>query len=154
MREYFAMGAYLNSIGKCLEDVIVEIVNGEIQVSGPNVMMGYWNNEIASSRALEIRNNRVWYKTGDSGSMKDDFLYYHGRISENYKLSNGKFVNVNEVENIIKQTLSETVLLGDGVIGPSVRAVKLCDDETAVFKRDLVNPIFVGVQRGESARWL
>ena len=101
----------LNSIGKCLEDVIVEIVNGEIQVSGPNVMMGYWNNEIASSRALEIRNNRVWYKTGDSGSMKDDFLYYHGRISENYKLSNGKFVNVQDVENTIKKHVSGNVVV-------------------------------------------
>ena len=33
----------IDSIGKKLDNIIVEIINNEIQVSGPSVMDGYWN---------------------------------------------------------------------------------------------------------------
>ena len=100
----------VSSIGKVLDGIQVEIINGEIQVSGPNVMLGYWNNEEATSSVLEERNGTTWYKTGDSGSIKDGFLYYDGRKSENYKLSNGKFVNVQDVEQKMKTILSGNVV--------------------------------------------
>ena len=96
----------IESIGKELDQILIEIVNEEIQVSGPNVMLGYWNNEEATKKVLIKRDNRIWYKTGDSGSIKDGFLYYEGRINDNYKLSNGKFVNIDKVENIVKQYLN------------------------------------------------
>ena len=99
------------SIGKVLDGIQVEIINGEIQVSGPNVMLGYWNNQEATSSVLEERNGTTWYKTGDSGSIKDGFLYYDGRKSENYKLSNGKFVNVQDVEQKMKTILSGNVVV-------------------------------------------
>ena len=99
------------SIGKHLDDLIVEIVENEIQVSGPNVMMGYWNNIEATNKCLVKRNNKIWYKTGDSGIMQNGFLYYQGRINDNYKLSNGKFVNVEQVENIVKQYVKHNIIL-------------------------------------------
>ncbi len=92
-----------DSIGKILDNVLVEIVNNEIQVSGPNVMMGYWNQEEASKEVLVERDNKTWYKTGDGGYMEDGYLYYTGRNNDNYKLSNGKFVNVDYVESIVKK---------------------------------------------------
>ena len=101
----------VSSIGKVLDGIQVEIINGEIQVSGPNVMLGYWNNQEATSSVLEERNGTTWYKTGDSGSIKDGFLYYDGRKSENYKLSNGKFVNVQDVEQKMKTILSGNVVV-------------------------------------------
>ena len=55
------------SIGKILDNVIVEIVDDEIQVSGPNVMKGYWNNEEETNKVLIKRDNKIWYKTGDKG---------------------------------------------------------------------------------------
>lgn len=91
------------SIGKILDSVLVEIIDDEIQVSGPNVMLGYWNNEEETNKVLVERDNKIWYKTGDSGYIEDDFLYYDGRISENYKLSNGKFVNVDYIESKVKE---------------------------------------------------
>ena len=96
----------IQSIGKELDEISVEIVNGEIQVSGPNIMLGYWNNEEATKKVLIERDNKIWYKTGDSGSIKDGYLYYEGRINDNYKLSNGKFVDIDKVENIVKQYLN------------------------------------------------
>ena len=94
------------SVGKLLDDVIVKIVNEEILVSGPNVMKGYWRNEKATNEVLVKDDDKIYYKTGDSGYLKDNFLYLTGRISENYKLSNGKFVNVGDVESKIKSNLS------------------------------------------------
>ena len=94
----------INSVGKIMDNVIVKIIDEEICVSGPNVMTGYWNNPEATKKALVKVDNRVYYRTGDSGSIDDkDFLYYNGRIGENYKLSNGKFVNVNDIENQVKK---------------------------------------------------
>ena len=99
------------SIGKHLDNVIVEIIENEIQVSGPNIMMGYWNNIEATNKCLIKRNNKIWYKTGDSGRIENGFLYYQGRINDNYKLSNGKFVNVEQVENIIKEYVKDNIIL-------------------------------------------
>ncbi len=94
-----------NSIGKILNNVEVDIVDGEICVSGPNVMQGYWNNDEATNKSIFEKDNKRWYKTGDSGKIENGFLFYEGRISENYKLSNGKFVNVSRVENNIRKFL-------------------------------------------------
>ncbi len=63
---------------------------GEIVVYGHNVMMGYYN--------LPEENAKVFtgdggFRTGDMGYLDDDgFLYITGRIKEQYKLENGKYV--------------------------------------------------------------
>ncbi len=94
----------INSIGKILDNVEVKIINDELCVSGPSIMDGYWNDNEKTEKNIFIDNrNTKWYKTGDSGYIKNEFIYYTGRISENYKLNNGKFVNVNEIESIIKK---------------------------------------------------
>tara|TARA_Y100001970_G_C14248167_1_gene869781 strand:+ start:2075 stop:3625 length:1551 start_codon:yes stop_codon:yes gene_type:complete len=104
----------INSIGKVMDNLIIDIINNEICVSGPSIMKGYWNNEKATQEVLFTKNNNVYYRTGDEGYLKDGFLYYTGRIKENYKLSNGKFVNVNETENIIKKyTTLPFMIYGD-----------------------------------------
>lgn len=95
-----------SSVGKLLDDVIVKIVNDEILVAGPNVMKGYWEDKKKTDEVLIKNDDKIYYKTGDSGYVKNDFLYLTGRISENYKLSNGKFVNVADVESKIKSNLS------------------------------------------------
>ncbi len=99
------------SIGKVLDNIIVEIVEGEIQVSGPNVMSGYWNNEDATRKVLVEREGKTWYKTGDAGRIEDGYIFYEGRISDNYKLSSGKFVNVDSVENVVKRFVKGMVVV-------------------------------------------
>ena len=104
----------IDSIGKILDNVEVKIIDDEICVNGPNLMSGYWNNLDETKKVLFEYNNKTWYKTGDSGYIKDDFLFYTGRISENYKLSNGKFVNVSELESKIKKYISGNfIVYGD-----------------------------------------
>ena len=101
----------INSIGSILPNVKVDIIDGEIQVSGPNVMQGYWNNENETKKVIVERNDKKWYKTGDSGYLDNNFLYYSGRINENYKLSNGKFVNVNDTECKIRKFFNNNFII-------------------------------------------
>ena len=103
------------SIGKILDNIIVEIIDGEICVSGDNVMKGYWKNKEETNKVLVKKYNRIFYRTGDGGKIKDGYLYYGGRISMNYKLSNGKFVNVEEVESVVKKHTNKNLLVyGEG----------------------------------------
>ena len=107
----------IESAGKILDNVCVQIVHGEIQVNGPNVMSGYWNNEKKTEEVLINRNYRKWYKTGDSGRIKNGFLFIDSRIANNYKLSNGKFVNVEELENNIKKYINGPfIIFGENML--------------------------------------
>ena len=99
------------SVGKILDDLVVKIIDQEICVAGPSVMKGYYNNEVATKNAFIEKDGQKFYRTGDEGYVEDGFLYYKGRMSENYKLSNGKFVNVGDVENIIKQYFNEPCMV-------------------------------------------
>lgn len=100
-----------DSVGKILENVVVKIINNEICVSGPGVTKGYYQNEEATQKAFVYEDGKKYYRTGDEGIIKDGFLYYKGRISENYKLTNGKFVNVESVEQIVKKYVSYPIMV-------------------------------------------
>ncbi|RMH20883.1 MAG: long-chain fatty acid--CoA ligase [Acidobacteria bacterium] len=64
--------------------------DGEIVVRGPNVMVGYHNLPEATR---EVIREDGGFRTGDLGRMDEDgFLYITGRIKEQYKLENGKYV--------------------------------------------------------------
>ena len=92
----------IESVGRVLDNVLLQIIDNEICVSGPNIMQGYWNYPEETDKVLFKKDNKTWYRTGDEGYIKDGYLYYQGRISENYKMSNGKFVNVATIESLIK----------------------------------------------------
>ena len=55
---------------------------GEICISGPNVMLGYYNNEKETNAALHIHDDgNVWLHSGDLGVMnKNGFIKYTGRL--------------------------------------------------------------------------
>lgn len=100
-----------DSVGKILDDLVVKIIDNEICVTGPSVMKGYYGNDDATNNAFILKDDRVFYKTGDEGYVEDGFLFYSGRISENYKLSNGKFVNIGIVENVVKNYTNEQMMV-------------------------------------------
>ena len=64
--------------------------DGEIIVYGPNVMQGYHNKP---EQTREVLTPDGGLRTGDRGRLDDDgFLHITGRIKEQFKLENGKFV--------------------------------------------------------------
>lgn len=86
----------LGTVGKPIDEVKVKIVDGEVVVSGPNVMKGYYNLEKESEKVLKDG----WFYTGDLGSIdRDGYLSITGRRKEMIVLSNGKNVDPIEIEN-------------------------------------------------------
>ncbi len=55
---------------------------GEICISGPNVMLGYYNNEKETNAALHIHEDgNIWLHSGDLGVMNENgFIKYTGRL--------------------------------------------------------------------------
>ena len=111
------------SVGQAIDQVRVEIDpvlsedgsdDGEIIVYGPNVMQGYHNNPEATK---EVMSEDGGFRTGDRGRLDEDgYLYITGRIKEQYKLVNGKYVFPAALEEEIKLLPQvETVMIyGDG----------------------------------------
>ncbi len=98
----------LGSVGKVIPGVRVEIDTsacdvegqGEIIVYGPNVTRGYHNRPDENEKAFTADGG---LRTGDLGYFDDDgFLYVSGRIKEQYKLENGKYVMPGPLEEQLK----------------------------------------------------
>ena len=84
-----------------IDDVIIdqpdEKGEGEICVKGPNVMLGYYNDEEATREAF---NEDGYFRTGDYGKFgKNGALFITGRKKNLIILSNGKNVYPEEIEN-------------------------------------------------------
>jgi acyl-CoA synthetase (AMP-forming)/AMP-acid ligase II len=77
--------------------------DGEIIVYGPNVMQGYHNNPEATK---EVMTEDGGFRTGDRDAVwtRMGYLYITGRIKEQYKLVNGKYVFPAALEEEIRNT--------------------------------------------------
>jgi len=96
-------GAYVpvGSVGRGAEIPECEIKIsdiGEVLVKGPQVMKGYFNNEEATR---EVFTKEGYFKTGDRGEFRGEFLFLDGRIKDMIVLTNGKNVDPNTIENDI-----------------------------------------------------
>ena len=90
------------SVGNPIDGVEVAIDEpnedgeGEILVKGPNVMLGYYNDDEATADAFK----NGYFRTGDYGKLdKNGVLYITGRKKNLIILSNGKNVYPEEIEN-------------------------------------------------------
>ena len=87
-------------------------VEGEIQVKGENVMLGYYNNDEANAGAFT---EDGWYRTGDVGYMDaDGYIYITGRLKSVIVLENGKNVFPEEIEEYLEsiEEIAECVVVG------------------------------------------
>jgi long-chain acyl-CoA synthetase len=107
----------IGTVGVPLEGIEIRIGNpdtdgaGEIQVRGPNVMLGYYKNEPATNEVLRDG----WYNTGDLGSIDSEgLLSIRGRAKNLIVTSNGKNVYPEEVENQLLNSpfIAEVVVFG------------------------------------------
>ena len=94
------------SIGVPLNNIEVKIDEpdkdgvGEIMAKGPNIMLGYYENEEATRKALE----NGWLHTGDYGYIDEDgFVYITGRKNDIIVLRNGKNIYPQEIEFLINK---------------------------------------------------
>lgn len=95
------------SIGLALPGVEVRIENpgsdgiGELAVKGDNVMLGYFNNTLATEKVMK----NGWLMTGDLGKLdKDHFFYITGRKKNVIVTKNGKNIYPEEVEEYLNKS--------------------------------------------------
>jgi long-chain acyl-CoA synthetase len=91
----------IGSVGKPIPGVKVKISEeGEIVVYGPNIMQGYHNRKEENDAVLLPDGG---FRTGDMGRVDEDgFVFITGRLKEQYKLENGKYVVPTPLEEQLK----------------------------------------------------
>ncbi len=91
----------IGTVGKTLPSVTAKISEqGEILVTGPNLMQGYYNKP---EMTAEVIDEDGWFHTGDIGEIdKDGFLKITGRIKNMIVLGGGKKIFPEEVEAVLE----------------------------------------------------
>ena len=134
----------LGSIGKAVPHVKAKIVNpdkegmGELVVKGPNIMLGYYQNEEATKEAIKDG----WFYTGDLAKIDEDgYIFICGRKKSVIVLKNGKNIFPEEMENLVNRI--------EGVKESFIFVKPVSDDKDdikinakIVFDRDVVKEVY------------
>lgn len=113
------------SIGLPLPGVDAMIVNaegqplppgevGELWVSGPNVMLGYWQREDESAKVLHQRGGQTWLATGDVASVDEEGYFRIVDRAKDVIIAGGFNVYPREVEEVL---YSHPAILEAAVVG-------------------------------------
>ena len=124
-------GYRFGTVGPVIPDIETRIAeDGEILTRGEHVMQGYFK---LPEETASVIDGDGWFHTGDLGEFDaDGFLTITGRKKNLLKLSNGKYVAPEPIENMLKasQYIAEAVVIGDAqkvagaVIVPSFPALE------------------------------
>jgi len=114
-------------------EVIIDNPNsegvGEIIVKGPSVMLGYYEDTLATEQAFE----GGWFHTGDMGYMDNDgFIHITGRKKNVIVTKNGKNIYPEEIETLLNRSsyIKESLVYGkdDEVFGDVVVSAVIVPD--------------------------
>jgi long-chain acyl-CoA synthetase len=104
----------LGSVGTVIKGVELKIAeDGEILCKGDCVMLGYYKDEALTGKVID---QDGWFHTGDVGHLEEGkFLMVTDRKKEIFKLSNGKFVAPQPIENRIKESsfIDQAMVVGE-----------------------------------------
>jgi len=140
----------IGSIGLPLPDTMAKIVDletgekelapgevGELVISGPQVMKGYWNNP--EETAATIRNG--WLYTGDIAQMDKDGYFYIINRKKEMIITGGYNVYPREIEEVLKRhpKIKEAVVVGipDDYYGEAVKAYVFPKDGKSILEDEL-----------------
>jgi long-chain acyl-CoA synthetase len=143
----------LGSAGKAIPGVELEVVDesgkpvpngttGELVARGANIMLGYWEDEAATARALRPEGLR----TGDLAQMDvDGFIYIVGRKSDQIK-SGAHRISPAEIEETLAQHpgIRESAVVGrpDELLGEAIVAFVVPITGTDLSERDVLRHCF------------
>ena len=121
----------IGTVGKPLVNVECKIAaDGELEVKGPSVFVGYWKKEKETREAFT---EDGYFKTGDIGNIDaDGFLSITDRKKELLKTSGGKLIAPAPIENKLKSNslVGHAAMVGDKhkfasvLISPNFAALK------------------------------
>lgn len=94
----------VGTVGPAIPGVKIKInPDGEILCKGPNVMLGYYNDP---ELTREMIDEEGWLHTGDIGMLIEDrYLKITDRKKEMFKLSSGKYIAPQVIENKLKESM-------------------------------------------------
>ena len=136
------------SIGYPMPGVELKIDNpneqgiGELIAKGPNVMLGYYENEEATNEVLK----NGWFYTGDLAKKdKDGYYFITGRKKNVIVLKNGKNIYPEELELLISKLpyVEESMVFGYPKENDLVLSVKI------VYNKDYVKENFNNLSNEE-----
>lgn len=103
------------TVGPVLNNVEVKLAeDGEILMKGPSLMLGYYKDE---EKTKEVVDNEGWFHTGDIGEIEEhNILKITDRKKEIFKLSTGKYIAPQVVENKFKESsfIEQIMVVGAG----------------------------------------
>jgi long-chain acyl-CoA synthetase len=119
----------IGTVGQPLPGVSARIADdGEILLAGPNIFVGYWDNEAATAEVMAGE----WLRTGDMGELDEDgYLRVTGRKKELIVTAGGKNVAPAVLEDRIRANplVSQAMVVGDG--RPYIACLITLDEEAA-----------------------
>jgi len=106
-------GIKFGTVGPVIENVEVKIADdGEILVRGFNVMKGYYKNDELTAEVIKDG----WFHTGDIGEfVNGKYLKITDRKKEIFKLSSGKYIAPQVLENKLKESayIEQAMIVGE-----------------------------------------
>jgi long-chain acyl-CoA synthetase len=113
---------------------------GEIWLSGPQIMKGYWNMPEETAKSI---NAEGWFRSGDAGYLDaDGYVYIHDRVKDMI-VSGGENVYPAEVENVL---MSHPGIADCAVIGvpherwgETAKAVVVKKPDVEVTEQDIID---------------
>ena len=102
------------SVGPVLDNIEVKIAeDGEILMKGPSLMQGYYKDP---EKTAEVIDSEGWFHTGDIGKIENGVLWITDRKKEIFKLSTGKYIAPQLIENIFKESplIEQIFVVGEG----------------------------------------
>jgi len=103
----------VGSVGKLMPHMQVKFgENDEILLKGPAITKGYYKKEAATKAAFT---EDGWFRTGDAGYIKDDFLFLTERIKDLFKTSNGKYIAPQAIETkmVVDRYIDQISIIAD-----------------------------------------
>jgi long-chain acyl-CoA synthetase len=150
----------IGTVGKPIPGTEVRLdTGGELQVRGPQVFSGYWNDPSATEACL----HDGWFSTGDLADIDDDgFVRILGRRKEILITAGGKVVAPAILEDRIRAHpyISQCLVVGDGkpfvaalvTIDRSVWTGKLTDPDLLAAVQSAVDAANTVVSQAEAVR--
>lgn len=92
-------GYTIGSVGRPIDGIEVKIgENDEVLLKGPTITQGYYKRDSVNAASFD---EDGFFKTGDSGYMKNGELFLKERIKDLFKTSNGKYIAPQQIEALL-----------------------------------------------------
>lgn len=153
----------IGTVGPILPGIEVKIADdGEILCKGPNVMLGYYKSPDVTKEAID---EDGYFHTGDVGKIVDGkYLKITDRKKEIFKLSNGKYIAPQVIENKMKESffIDQAMVIGadqkfaSALVVPNFQyierwadeqGIKVANKEEAIKNKKVIEAIMKEVHR-------